>query len=101
MAGMTTLPQLRESPETAKLQLRDGDELADRLDEFPGVEVFWNANSRPELRASHPVMNNIRRGSRCASVPGVELFYLSAPLINDQLSMINLIAHRIPCKARD
>jgi hypothetical protein len=101
MAGMTTLPQLRESPETAKLQLRDGEELADRLDEFPGVEVFWNANSRPELRASHPVMNNIRRGSRCASVPGVELFYLSAPLINDQLSMINLIAHRIPCKARD
>jgi hypothetical protein len=101
MAGMTTLPQLRESPETAKLQLREWEELADRLDEFPGVEVFWNANSRPELRASHPVMNNIRRGSRCASVPGVELFYLSAPLINDQLSMINLIAHRIPCKARD
>jgi hypothetical protein len=101
MAGMTTLPQLRESPETAKLQLREWEELADRLDEFPGVEVFWKANSRPELRASHPVMNNIRRGSRCASVPGVELFYLSAPLINDQLSMINLIAHRIPCKARD
>jgi hypothetical protein len=101
MAGMTTLPQLRESPETAKLQLREWEELADRLDESPGVEVFWNANSRPELRASHPVMNNIRRGSRCASLPGVELFYLSAPLINDQLSMINLIAHRIPCKARD
>jgi hypothetical protein len=101
MAGMTTLPQLRESPETAKLQLREWEESADRLDEFPGVEVFWNANSRPELRASHPVMNNIRRGSRCASLPGVELFYLSAPLINDQLSMINLIAHRIPCKARD
>jgi hypothetical protein len=101
MAGMTTLPQLRESPETAKLQLREWEELADRLDEFPGVEVFWKANSRPELRASHPVMNNIRRGSRCASLPGVELFYLSAPLINDQLSMINLIAHRIPCKARD
>jgi hypothetical protein len=84
MAGMTTLPQLRESPETAKLQLREWEELADRLDEFPGVEVFWNANSRPELRASHPVMNNIRRGSRCASVPGVEPFYLSAPLVNDQ-----------------
>jgi hypothetical protein len=29
-------------------------------------------------------MNNIRRGSRCASVPGVEPFYLSAPLVNDQ-----------------
>jgi hypothetical protein len=84
MAGMTTLPQLRESPETAKLQLRAGEDLADRLDEFPGVEVFWNANSRPELRASHPAMNNIRRGNRCASVPGVELFYLSAPLIHDQ-----------------
>jgi hypothetical protein len=82
MAGMTRLPQLRESPETAKLQLVDGEGLADRLDEFPGVEAFWNANKRPELRASHPVMSKIRRGNRCASVPGVELFYLSAPLIN-------------------